>query len=80
MLENDTAFRPADVKRRILVVEDEAINREILENMITEAYDVVSADDRRGRGDGGADAGAQGLRLRHRTGLLFLKASARGGV
>ena len=44
MMENYTAFRPANLKRKILIVEDELINREILEFLVQDSYDVVSAD------------------------------------
>ena len=44
VMEDDTAFRPANVKRKILIVEDELINREILEFLVQDAYDVVSAE------------------------------------
>ena len=44
MMENYTAFRPANLKRKILIVEDELINREILEFLVQASYDVVSAD------------------------------------
>ena len=37
-------FRPTAEKRRILLVEDEFINQEILKSYLTEAYEVLTAD------------------------------------
>ena len=44
MPEKQTLFRPAADRRRILLVEDEAINREMLEFCLADSYDVVSAE------------------------------------
>ena len=43
MSEVEYAFRPSVEKRRILVVEDELINQEILKSLIGDAYEVVQA-------------------------------------
>ena len=37
-------LRNSNVRRRILVVDDEMINREILGNMLSHDYDVVYAE------------------------------------
>ena len=44
MPEKQTLFRPKTDRRRILLVEDEAINREMLEFCLADSYDVVSAE------------------------------------
>ena len=44
MPEKQTLFRPKADRRRILLVEDEAINREMLEYCLADSYDVVSAE------------------------------------
>ena len=43
MSEGQYTFRPSVERRRILVVEDEFVNQEILKSLIGEAYDVVPA-------------------------------------
>ena len=43
MSEGQYTFRPSVERRRILVVEDEFINQEILKSLIGEAYEVVPA-------------------------------------
>ena len=40
----DDTFRPSVVKRRILLVEDEMINREILEMVLQDSYEVIPAE------------------------------------
>ena len=45
MLDNHAKFRSVDGKRLLLVVEDEAINRAILENMLHQSYDLLFAED-----------------------------------
>ena len=45
MLESHAKFHSAAGKRKILVVEDEMINRLLLGNMLQEQYDVVLAED-----------------------------------
>ena len=52
MLKNQEAFQPSGGKRRILVVDDEMINRELLRNILEEEYEVLLAPD-----------GQEGLRL-----------------
>ena len=43
MSEGQYTFRPSVARRRILVVEDEFVNQEILKSLIGEAYEVVPA-------------------------------------
>ncbi|QUC68194.1 putative bifunctional diguanylate cyclase/phosphodiesterase [Aristaeella hokkaidonensis] len=43
MAENQTSFRPSEEKRRILLVDDEVINQEILQMMLRDTYEVVPA-------------------------------------
>ena len=43
MAENQMSFRPSEEKRRILVVDDEVINQEILQMMLRDTYEVVPA-------------------------------------
>ena len=43
MAENQMSFRPSEEKRRILLVDDEVINQEILQMMLRESYEVVPA-------------------------------------
>ena len=42
---NVEKFRDSELKRRILVVDDEFINREILSNILSKNYDVYTAED-----------------------------------
>ena len=44
MTEKQVSFHAASSKRKILVVEDELINREILSFMLQDAYDVLLAE------------------------------------
>lgn len=44
MTETERTFRAVNGKRRILVVEDEQINREILQFMLQDTYDVLPAE------------------------------------
>ena len=44
MPENRLDFQSADLKRRVLVIEDEPVNREILGFLIEDNYDVVYAE------------------------------------
>ena len=44
MSENQVAFRPSEKKRRILLVEDERINQEILSMYLMESYEVILAE------------------------------------
>ena len=43
MAENQTSFRPSEEKRRILLIDDEVINQEILQMMLRDTYEVVPA-------------------------------------
>ena len=43
MAENQMSFRPSEEKRRILLVDDEVINQEILQMMLRDTYEVVPA-------------------------------------
>ena len=43
MAGNQTSFRPSEEKRRILLVDDEVINQEILQMMLRDTYEVVPA-------------------------------------
>ena len=44
MPENKVTFRPSVEKRRILLVEDELINQEILKMVLQDIYEVISAE------------------------------------
>ena len=43
MAGNQTSFRPSEEKRRILLIDDEVINQEILQMMLRDTYEVVPA-------------------------------------
>ena len=43
MLNNEPFFR--DIKRKVLVAEDEYINRVLLENILSDEYEVILAAD-----------------------------------
>ena len=45
MLDNQAAFYSSSGKRRILVVEDESVNRELLSHILEEKYEVLQAAD-----------------------------------
>ena len=43
MPEKQTPFRPSVEKRRILLIDDEVINQEILQMMLADTYEVLPA-------------------------------------
>lgn len=44
MQENQTIFRPSRDRRRILLIEDEYVNQEILKMFLEDSYDLVVAE------------------------------------
>ena len=44
MLENQARFRPSVEKRRILLVEDEFINQQLLQMILQDTYEVVPTE------------------------------------